>query len=317
MADNLKLGSGSFTYEVTPEWENLPDGYSWTDAAGVAVDSQDRVYIFNRGEHPIIILDSDGKFLSSWGEDIFTKAHGITIGPDDMLYCTDEGDHTVRKCTPEGEILLTIGTPGRPSKPYGGDPFNRCTDVAIDPMNGDLYVSDGYVNARVHKYSPNGDLLFSWGTPGTAPGEFNLVHNIATDKDGFLYVADRENHRIQVFDRMGKFQTQWNNMHRPCAIYISDEQVVYVGELGAGMPVNQATPNIGPRIAVMNSKGELLERIGSSGYGFDIGQFAAPHSICLDSNKDMYIGEVAWTNCKNMGYPADGVRSFQKLTLAN
>jgi len=317
MAVNLKLGSGSFTYEVSPEWENLPDGYSWTDAAGVAVDSQDRVFVFNRGEHPIIIFDSDGNFLSSWGEDIFSKAHGITIGPDDMLYCTDEGDHTVRKCTPEGEVLLTIGTPGKPSKPYGGDPFNRCTDVAIDPLNGDLYVSDGYVNARVHKYSPDGKLLFSWGSPGTDPGEFNLVHNIATDKDGFVYVADRENHRIQVFDRKGKFQTQWNDMHRPCAIYISDDQIVYVGELGAGMTVNQATPNIGPRIAVMNTKGERLDRIGSSGYGFDIGQFAAPHSICLDSNKDMYIGEVAWTNCKNMGYPADGVRSFQKLTLVN
>ena len=317
MAVNLKLGSGSFTYEVSPEWENLPDGYSWTDAAGVAVDSQDRVFVFNRGKHPIIIFDSDGNFLSSWGEDIFSKAHGITIGPDDMLYCTDEGDHTVRKCTPEGEILLTIGTPGQPSKPYGGDPFNRCTDVAIDPLNGDLYVSDGYVNARVHKYSPDGKMLFSWGSPGTDPGEFNLVHNIATDKDGFVYVADRENHRIQVFDRKGKFQTQWNDMHRPCAIYISDDQIVYVGELGAGMTVNQATPNIGPRIAVMNTKGERLDRIGSSGYGFDIGQFAAPHSICLDSNKDMYIGEVAWTNCNNMGYPADGVRSFQKLTLAN
>ena len=191
MTDTGTLGSGRFTYQVVVEWEDLPPGYSWTDAAAVAVDSSDRVYVFNRGDHPMIVFDSDGRFLSSWGEDVFSRAHGLTIGPDDMLYCTDDGDHTVRKCTPEGKVLMTIGTPDHPAEPYSGKPFNRCTDVALDPQTGDLYVSDGYVNARVHKYSPDGKLLFSWGEPGTDPGEFNIVHNIATDKDGYVYVADR------------------------------------------------------------------------------------------------------------------------------
>jgi DNA-binding beta-propeller fold protein YncE len=184
--------------------------------------------------------------------------------------------------------------------------------VAIDPNTGELYISDGYGNSRVHKYSPDGRLLFSWGTAGTDPGEFNIVHNIATDKDGWVYVADRENHRVQIFDSNGRYETQWVNMHRPCAIYVSPDQHVYVGELGAGMKVNIDLPNIGPRISVYNTTGKLLARVGT-GFGEEPGQFMAPHGICLDSRGDLYLGEVAWTNLNNIGAPCDGVRSFQKL----
>ena len=313
MVSTVKLGSDQFTYEVDVNWEKLPPGYSWGDAAAVTVDSKDRVYVFNRGDHPMIIFDSDGTFLESWGEGIFTRAHGVTLAPDGTLYCTDDGDHTVRQCTTDGKVLMTIGVPGKPAQPFSGHPFNRCTDVAIDPKTGDLYVSDGYANGRVHKYSPDGTLLFSWGEPGTDPGEFNIVHNIATDKDGYVYVADRENHRVQVFDSNGKYETQWNNLHRPCALYISDDQLVYIGELGWVGPVNRNLPNIGPRITVMNTKGERLARIGHMGYGLDVGQFIAPHGICLDSNKSIYLGEVAWTNFSHFEEPPEGIRSFQKL----
>ena len=314
MVSTLTLGSGSFTYEVAESWEKLPEGYWWRDAAAVVVDSKDRVFVFNRGDHPMIIFDKDGNFLESWGEGVFKNAHAVTLGPDDMLYCVDDGDHTVRKCTLKGEVLMTIGTPGQPSGHYSGDPFNRCTDLALDPNTGDLYVSDGYANARVHKYSPDGKLLFSWGGPGTDPGEFNIPHNIATDKDGYVYVADRESHRVQIFDRNGKFETQWNNLHRPCAIFISDDQLVYIGELGWGMSVNENHPNLGPRITVMNTKGERLGRIGHMGWGLDVGQFVAPHGIGLDSEGSIYVGEVAWTNLNSVrGQDPGRVRSFQKL----
>ena len=314
MVSTVKLGSGSFTYEVAESWEKLPEGYWWRDAAAVVVDKQDRVYVFNRGEHPMIIFDKDGNFLQSWGEGVFKNAHGVTLGPDDTLYCVDDGDHTVRKCTLDGKVLMTIGVPGQHAEVYSGDPFNRCTDLALDPNTGDLYVSDGYANARVHKYSPDGKLLFSWGGPGTDPGEFNIPHNIATDKDGYVYVADRESHRVQIFDRNGKFETQWNNLHRPCAIFISDDQLVYIGELGWGMSVNENHPNLGPRITVMNTRGERLGRIGHMGWGLDVGQFVAPHGIGLDSEGSIYVGEVAWTNLNNVrGQDPGRVRSFQKL----
>ena len=207
---------------------------------------------------------------------------------------------------------MTIGTPGFATPYQSGDPFHRPTDVAIDPNTGELYISDGYGNSSVHKYSPDGKLLFSWGKAGTDPGEFNIVHNIATDKDGWVYVADRENHRVQIFDSNGRYETQWVNMHRPCAIYISPNQNVYIGELGSGMNVNRELQNIGPRISVYDTKGKLLARMGN-GFGEESGQFMAPHGICLDSMGDLYLGEVAWTNLNNLGEPAENVRSFQKL----
>ena len=289
MANAVRVGSGQFTYDIVEGFEKLPPDYTWKDAAAVAVDSQDRVYVFNRGDHPMIVFDCNGNFLKSWGEDVFTRAHGVTAGPDDTLYCADDGDHTIRQCTPDGEVLLTLGVPGKSSTYQSGDPFNRCTDVAIDKRTGDLYISDGYGNSRVHKYSPDGKLLFSWGEPGTDPGEFNIVHNIATDLDGWVYVADRENHRIQIFDANGKYETQWVNMHRPCTIYVSKEQHVYVSELGWGMDVNRNLPNIGPRISVYDTSGKRLARVGDMGMGTAPGQFVAPHGMCLDSRDNIYI----------------------------
>ena len=237
MDSSEHIGAGDFIYEAVDSWEKLPSGFTWTDAAAVAIDSKDQVYVFNRGDHPMIVFDKDGNVLSSWGEDVFVRAHGVTLGPDETLYCTDDGDHTVRQCTLDGKVLMTIGTPGFATPYQSGDPFHRPTDVAIDPNTGELYISDGYGNSSVHKYSPDGKLLFSWGKAGTDPGEFNIVHNIATDKDGWVYVADRENHRVQIFDSNGRYETQWVNMHRPCAIYISPNQNVYIGELGSGMNV--------------------------------------------------------------------------------
>ena len=234
---SVTLGSGEHRYRVVENWAKLPDGWSLTDVAAVAVDSKDRVYVFNRGEHPMMVFDREGNFLRSWGEGLFNRAHGLHIDADDNLYCTDDGDHTVRKCSADGKVLLTIGIPDKPAPFMSGEPFHRCTHTALSPK-GEIYVSDGYGNARVHKYSPDGKLLKSWGEPGTDPGQFNIVHNIVTDADGWVYVADRENHRVQVFDGNGKYETQWNNLHRPCALYCcggGKQPTFVVGELGPGL----------------------------------------------------------------------------------
>ena len=207
------LGSGEHRYRVIENWAQLPPGWNFKDVGGVGVDSKDRVYVFNRGEHPMIVFDRDGKFLRSWGEGLFKRAHGILIDREDNLYLTDDGDHTMRKCTIDGKVLFTIGIPDKPAPYMSGEPFHRCTHTALSPK-GELYISDGYGNARVHKYSPDGKLMFSWGEPGTDPGQFNIVHNIVTDAEGWVYVADRENHRVQVFDGNGKYEMQWNNVPR-------------------------------------------------------------------------------------------------------
>jgi DNA-binding beta-propeller fold protein YncE len=195
-----------------------------------------------------------------------------------------------------------------------GDPFNRCTHVAIDPRNGDFYVSDGYGNARVHKYTPNGKLLLSWGESGTDPGQFNIVHNIATDKDGWVYVADRENHRIQVFDPNGKFETQWVNMARPCGLFLDQAAgLAYVGELGAAIGPNAQGRSLGPRVSIYNTQGQLLARLGDQPEGEAPGQFIAPHGICIDSRGDIYVGEVSWTHTGSRLNPPQELRSLQKL----
>jgi sugar lactone lactonase YvrE len=265
----------------------------------------------------MIVFDREGNFLRSWGERLFTRAHGLHIGPDEHLYCTDDGDHTVRKCTLEGKVVLTIGIPGKPAAYVSGEPFNRCTHTALSPR-GDIYVSDGYGNARVHKYSPDGKLLKSWGAPGCDPGQFNIPHNICADADGWVYVADRENHRVQVFDGDGKYETQWNNMHRPCGL-CSDAgraPLFYIGELGPTMPVNRDIPNLGPRISVVDNQGKLLGRMGDVRAGTRLDQFVAPHGLAVDSRGDLYVGEVsytAWPQIHAGSEPPKGLRSLRKL----
>ena len=310
----VTVGSGKFTYEVAEAWGKLPDGWTYKEVAAVGVDRRDQVYLFTRGEHPVIVFDREGNFLRSWGEGVFKRAHGVTIGPDDTIYLTDDGDHTVRKCTLDGKVLLTLGIPGKPAPYQGGEPFNRCTHVALSPKN-EIYVSDGYGNSRVHKYSPEGKLLFSWGEPGTDPGQFNIVHNIVSDRDGFVYVADRENHRIQVFDGNGKFIDQWHNMHRPCALYMDSgrEPLCYLGELGPSMAVNKDCPNLGPRLSILSKEGKILARLGDIRPGEAPGQFIAPHGLALDSRGDLYVGEVSWTIAGQHLKPPREMRSLQKL----
>ena len=290
------VGSGDFKYRIVENWAKLPDGWSFKEVAAVGVDNQDRVYAFNRGEHPMMVFDSEGNFLKSWGEGLWPRAHGLHMGPDDSIYMTDDGAHCVRKCTLDGKILLEIGIPGKPAPYMSGEPFRRCTHTALSPR-GEIYVSDGYGNARVHKYSPDGKLMLSWGEPGTDPGQFNIVHNICADADGWVYVADRENHRVQVFDGNGRYETQWNNLHRPCGLYMPyiRHPVCYIGELGPGMAVNRNSPNLGARVSIVDHQGKLLARIGDPHPGLAPTQFIGPHGVAVDSRGDIYVGEVAWT----------------------
>ena len=307
--------SGTYVYEVVEDWAKLPEGWSFVEVAGVGVDSKDRVYVFNRGEHPMMVFDRDGNFLQSWGEGVFQRPHAVTMGPDDTIYCTGDMDHSVRKCTLDGKVLMTIGTAGVAAPFNSGLPFNRCTHVALSPERNDIYVSDGYCNARVHKYSPDGKLLTSWGESGTDPGQFNVPHNICADRSGYVYVADRENHRVQVFDPNGKFETQWVNMAKPCGMFIDNAPVqhCYIGELGAALSTNEGSPGVGPRVCIYDLNGDVLARFGDVGAGEEPGRFVAPHGITADSRGDIYVGEVSWVMRGRHLNPPRELRSLQKL----
>jgi len=303
MAGSSTLGSCEFSFQIIPNWGRLPQGWLFGEVAAVGVDSKDRVFAFTRGEHPMIIFDREGNFLSSWGEGMFQNPHGLHMGPDDTVYCTDEGDHTLRKFTLDGKLLLEIGLPGKASSFMSGLPFNRCTHSALSPTQ-DIYVSDGYGNARIHKYSHKGKLLFSWGGSGTDPGKFNIAHNVCCDADGWVYVADRENHRIQIFDENGRYESQWNNMHRPCGLCMQAGGTprFYIGELGPGKEFsNRNWPNLGPRVSIHTNTGELLARLGDCESVGRPSRFVSPHGIAVDSKGSIYVGEVSRTNLTNKG----------------
>ena len=227
------VGNGKYTYEQVENWEKLPEGWELGQTA-IVTDPEDRVYLFNRGEHPLIVLDRDGNYLASWGEGVLTDAHGMFIDDDQNLYLPVKNSHVVLKYDPKGNLLMTMGEWGKPSDTgWSGNysdpvvraagPFNSPSDIAISP-DGLLYISDGYGNARVHRFTPDGELVDSWGAPGkTGPGEFHVPHGVWVHTDGRVFVADRENNRMQIFDSEGNFLEQWLDLARPCDIYIDDD----------------------------------------------------------------------------------------------
>ena len=271
----MTVGTGSHTYEVMPGWGQLPSGWQWGWIPAVAVDSQDRVFIYSRSDHPLVLFDREGRFLDSWGEEVLQDAHGLFIDAEDYVYCVERNPHVIRKFDPEGQLVMTLGTPDVPGA--DGQPFNLPTDLAV-ASDGSLYITDGYGNTRVHHFSPDGELLHSWGQPGAGPGEFNLPHSVWEDAEGRVWVADRENGRIQIFDADGGFLTQWTGLLQPNDLYFSPDGTIFVAELGF-------------RVSILSPEGKVLARWGEEGSA--PGQFrGGPHGIWTDSQGDLYVTEV-------------------------
>jgi DNA-binding beta-propeller fold protein YncE len=316
-----------FGYSADDRWAKLPPGRRWAEVAAVACDPRDRVFVFSRAEHSVMVFDRDGSLKYSWGEGQFARPHGIHIGQDDSVWCTDDSDHTVRKFTPDGKLLLTLGASGKPSDTgatsvdfrtikRAGPPFHYPTNIAIAP-DGNIYVADGYGNARIHKFGPDGRLLFSWGEPGAGQGQFRIPHGIAIGDDSTLYVADRENSRIQLFAPDGKYLTEWNDVARPCQVFVRRDQV-FVAELGyrAGMWPGTSAPTTnatGGRISVFDRRGKLAARWGGGDVPCSPGDFFAPHDICVDSHGDIYVAEVTMSAGGNRGLVPADCHSLQKF----
>jgi len=309
----MLYGAGKYTYELVDGWAKLPQGYSMPDIGGVATDAQDRVYVLQIGTaHPMMVFDRDGNLLTSWGDGYFKSGHGCCVSQDGSVYCADCDSHTVSRFTPEGKLLSVLGKKDQPSDTgyinqpdffdclasikHGGPPFNKPTDVAITASE-EIYVSDGYGNARVHKFAADGTLVASWGEPGYAPGQFRVPHAVWVDKRDHVWIVDRENCRIQIFNNHGELLNQWTGLHRPNDIYIDGEGVVYVAESGQ-------------RVSIFNFDGGLLARWGCEGQGVDKDSlFLVPHAIAVDSHGDVYVGE-----CDMIAYGIDrGPRSIQKF----
>jgi sugar lactone lactonase YvrE len=277
----MLFGAGNYSYTLAESWLKTPPGWTWGWIPGVACDSHDRVYLYSRSQHPLAIFDRDGNFLATWGEGVLTPgcAHGIYIDADDNVYCTDNVNHCIYKFDRNGSLAMTLGTHGQPAA-RDGDPFNKPTDLAVAP-SGELFVSDGYGNARVHAFSPGGGLLRSWGERGDGPGQFSLSHCARVDRHGRVWVCDRENNRIQVFDAGGRFLEQRTGLLRPNTVFFDpNDDVVYVAELGR-------------RISIFTLDGEPIARWGGARASERPGEFrGGPHGLWVDSRGDLYAGEV-------------------------
>ena len=322
---SVKLGSGKFIYEEVEGWAQLPPDWDLGEVPGIAVDSQDRVYAFCRSEHPVVVFERDGRFLGSWGEGMFVRPHMILIGPDDAVYCVDDEGHRVHKCTTDGKLLMTIAPqngvaetgyvpPDWKTVQRGGPPFNRPTDVALSP-EGDIYVSDGYGNARVHKFTAEGRLLRSWGEPGDQPGQFHQPHCVFVDRQGRVYVGDRQNQRIQIFSAEGEFLTQWNDIWWPDGICQDAEQNLYVGEVGGIFMFGQEArlDQRGARITVRDLEGNVQSEWGEED-PHGAGRFFAPHGVALDSRGDLYVGEVTFSYSHRQAPPdAKVLRKYARV----
>lgn len=292
------FGKGKYQYRLVEGWGTCSATREMGDVCGVNVDNKDRVYVFNRSENPVMVFTPDGKMISFIGKGFFTAIHHGFVDSEGSIYCADYEDHTVIKMDIRGRKLFELGKKGcasdtgylRLPEVYpslatikkGGGPFNRPTGVAFS-SSGDMFVSDGYGNARIHKFDSQGNLLFSWGEPGDDPGQFRLPHGIFADTMDRLWVADRENDRLQVFDKEGRFLYQWLQIGRPTDVIVDREGTVYVTELAR-------------RISIYDPERVLLARWGSQGDDRKSALFLAPHSVAVDSRGDIYVGEVPFIN---------------------
>ena len=278
----MTLGEGDYRYEEVEGWAKLPEGWEFTQVSDAAIDSQGRIYAFTRGKHPIVVFDQAGNFLTSWGYGEFgitphlvSQSHGIFITPDDKVYLTDSFQHVVRRYDRLGDLERQWGTPGLPGVTFYSREYNMPTGVAFAPDGESYYVSDGYGNRCVHKYSKDGEHLFSWGEAGSGPGQFAVVHNIGVDKTGRVLVCDRENSRIQIFDPDGKYMEQWTDVSNPGDVWITDENLIYVAEQGSG-----------GRVSIWSPEGEMLCRF------WDDKAIQSPHGLCVDDEGSIYVAEI-------------------------
>ena len=259
----LLFGTGDYIYEVVQPFGKLPPGMDWGVISRVAVDSQGRVYVSRMGNPPILVFDSDGNYLAGWGGDSLVDPHGMLFTSNDEMIVCDRDAHEVLKLNLEGEVLLRIGAR---SRAHWQEPFNHPADVAVS-SKGDIYVADGYGNSAVHRFSGEGKHLLSWGKPGTGPGEFSTPHGIWVDAESRVYVADRENSRVQIFDEDGRYLREWIDLYHPMDIWMDGDGVAYVTDQT-------------PRFSVISPEGELLSRGKAPDAG--LGLFG-------DSRGDLYL----------------------------
>jgi DNA-binding beta-propeller fold protein YncE len=287
-------------YEVDPSWPQKPSDYLWKAVPGIAVDAQDRVWIFTRSTPPVQVYDIQGRLLRAWGERDIQTAHHLRIDHEGSVWIADIGLHVIRKFSPGGELLATLGTPGEPGDDQSH--LNKPTDMAIAP-NGDVFVSDGYGNNRVVHFNARGEFVNQWGSLGTGERELSLPHAIAMDSQGRLYVADRNNVRVQVYSQTGELLDSWNHLIVPWGIWITAQDEIWV--CGSSPMAWGEHPDYHGAPLGCPPKDQVVMRFDTSGkvrqlWTLPKGKDGAEqpgdvnwvHALAVDSTGNLYLGDI-------------------------
>lgn len=309
--------SGGFTYTLEPNYGNFPSGFDLMMFPSGCCDSEDNLFLTSRNlDHPIVMLDAEGNYVRDFGKGLFSETHGICVTPEGTLLCADTGLHVIRELTRTGEHIRDLGTPGRPSDsgfdanawrrmqrrgymiptdiPYkdnaswmfyegiltikrAAEPFNRPTGVCV-AQNGDIYVSDGYGNAAVHRFSRDGRLIRTWGGPGNEPGKFIVPHCIWADRLNRIWVGDREGNKINIFDETGELiGCVTEGLYQPTEIF-ADDDYVYVAERGGGLTIFNMDMEIEVQLGYFNSP-------------------IRAHGMCGDSKGNLFLMPLTTYDC--------------------
>ena len=270
----IMIGTGDYRYEYRPDWAKLPAEMEFQAPSAVAVDSHDNLYVFQRGDPPVLVFDRDGNMIAQWTrkDGVPADAHLVYVGPDDGVYLADRDAHQILKYTSEGELVMSLGNRHRAELQA---PFNHPADMCVappgSPLTGEIFVADGYGNSSVHHFSASGNHIDSFGSPGSSAGKFRVPHSVRVSVDGRIYVADRENNRVQIFSPAGEFIEEWTDFKKPMGIHIDTAGIVYV------------TDQV-PRLSILTLDGQLLAR-GRT--------FEQAHNVYTDSTGNIYGADVA------------------------
>jgi len=257
-----RIGSGHYLFERVDDWDKEHRA-SFGVVSSVAVDSDQRVRVWHRGADPLLSLDSDGKRVGAWGAGLVRDPHGIFAVEDGSIWLVDRDAHEVLCLGRDGRVGLRLG---QRDSPAHNAPFSHPADVALS-KSGEIFVADGYGNSLVHRFTSTGKHILSWGGPGSLAGQFRVPHGVWVDSQDVVYVADRENNRVQCFTTGGIFIDQWTDFYRPTDVFMDAEGIIYVTDHVA-------------RLTVLDRGGHILAR-GRLG--------DRPHSLWGDRKGNLYI----------------------------
>ena len=287
-------------YSVDPAWPEKPEDFEWFAMPGIAVDDKDQIWTFTRSTPPIQVYTAEGKLVRAWGSKTIRTAHHLKIDHEGNVWVADIGLHIVRKFNPWGEVLLTIGTPGEP----GNDRthLDKPTDMAISP-GGDVFVADGYGNNRIVHFNAAGQFVKAWGSLGNGPDQFSLPHAVAMDSTGRLYVADRNNTRIQVYSQAGKLLDSWGDLIIPWGFWMTADDQLWVCGCSP-MPWLEHPDYPGAPLSCP-PKDQILLRFDTGGRVRQLwtlpkgedgqeqpGDVNWLHAMALDSRGNIYVGDI-------------------------